>query len=97
MLVYAFLSFGIIGLILCKFENSSAEAGASRRRQCCIITLLLMNRLNKTESAIFASLICFLLPGDLHSELIYLKQSHQCSSSKASIHGADTCVFDLYS
>ena len=32
--------------------------------------LLHMNRLNKTESAIFVSLICFLLPKDLHSELI---------------------------
>ena len=29
-----------------------------------------MNSLNKTESAIFASLICSLLPKDLHSELI---------------------------
>ena len=29
-----------------------------------------MNRLNKTESAIFLSLMCFWLPKDLHSELI---------------------------
>ena len=29
-----------------------------------------MNRLNKTESAIFVSLICSSLSGDLHSELI---------------------------
>ena len=29
-----------------------------------------MNRLNKTESAIFFSLMCSLLPEDLHSELI---------------------------
>ena len=29
-----------------------------------------MNRLNKTESAFFVSLVCSLLPKDLHSELI---------------------------
>ena len=29
-----------------------------------------MNRLNKTKSAIFDSLMCSLLPEDLHSELI---------------------------
>ena len=29
-----------------------------------------MNRLNKTESAILVSLMCSLLPEDLHSELI---------------------------
>ena len=29
-----------------------------------------MNRLNKTEPAIFLSLMCSLLPEDLHSELI---------------------------
>ena len=28
-----------------------------------------MNRLNKTESAMFVSLICSLFPGDLYSEL----------------------------
>ena len=32
-----------------------------------------MNRLNKTESAIFISLVCSLLPEDFHSELTYLK------------------------
>ena len=37
--------------------------------QCCTITLLHMNRLNKTESAIFVSLMCSLLPEDLYSEL----------------------------
>ena len=40
------------------------------REQCCTITLLHMNRLNKTESAIFGSLMCSLLPEDLHSELL---------------------------
>ena len=29
-----------------------------------------MNRFNKTESAIFVSLVCSLLPGDLYSEFI---------------------------
>ena len=33
------------------------------------ITLLHINRLNKAESAIFVSLMCSLLPEDLHSEL----------------------------
>ena len=46
------------------------KAGARGRGQCCTITLLHMNRLNKTESAIFVSLMCSLLPKDLHSELI---------------------------
>ena len=32
--------------------------------------LLHLNRLNKTESAIFVSLMCSLLSEDLHSELI---------------------------
>ena len=31
-----------------------------------------MNRLNKTKSAIFVSLMCSLLPEDLHSEFISL-------------------------
>ena len=31
-----------------------------------------MNRLNKTESAIFVSLICSLLPEDLHLKLILM-------------------------
>ena len=43
--------------------------GARGREQCCTLTLLHMNRLNKPESAIFF-LICSLLPEDLHSELI---------------------------
>ena len=39
--------------------------------QCCTITLLHMNRLNKIESAIFVSLMCSLfLEENLHSELI---------------------------
>ena len=45
-------------------------AGASGRGQCCIIKLLHMNRLSKTEPAIFVSLMCSLLPKDLSSELI---------------------------
>ena len=35
-----------------------------------VAPLLHMNRLNKTESAIFVSLMCSWLPKDLHSELI---------------------------
>ena len=37
----------------------------------CIITLLHMNRLSKTESAIFISLICSLLLDDLIQNLFY--------------------------
>ena len=44
--------------------------GGGARGQCCKITFLYMNRLNKTEYAIFVSLMCSLLPEDLHSELI---------------------------
>ena len=29
-----------------------------------------MNRLNKTDFAVFVSLMCYFLPGDLHSKLI---------------------------
>ena len=39
-------------------------------KQCCNIALLHMNRLNKTESGIFVSLVCSLRTEDLHSELI---------------------------
>ena len=35
-----------------------------------VISLLYINRLNKTESAIFVSLMCSVLPENLHSELI---------------------------
>ena len=56
----------IIGFILSQF----AELSARGHGQCCTITLLHMKRLNKTESAVFVSLMCCLLPEDLHSELI---------------------------
>ena len=42
--------------------------------QCCTITLLHINSLNKTESAIFISLICSLVPEDLHSKLIFKQE-----------------------
>ena len=35
-----------------------------------VALLLHMNGLNKTESAIFVSLVCSLLPEDFHSEII---------------------------
>ena len=60
--------FGI-GLILSQFENRVLLVGSKGRGQCCTITLLHMNRLNKTESAIFVFLMYFLLPKDLYSEL----------------------------
>ena len=61
--------FRTIEFILSQFEKkSSAEAGARGCGQCCTITLLHMNRLNKTKSAIFVFLMCSLLPDDLHSD-----------------------------
>ena len=69
-----FLVFGIIGLHLSQFKNrvllKLVLGRREGREQCCTITLLHMNRLNKTESAIFVSLMCSLLPKNLHSELI---------------------------
>ena len=43
----------IIRLILSQFENR--VAGARGRGQCCTITILHMNRLNKPESSFFFS------------------------------------------
>ena len=51
-------------------KYGSDEAVARGRGQCCTISLLNLNRLNKTESAIFVSLMDSLLPEDLHSKLI---------------------------
>ena len=69
-----FWSVGIIGLRLSQFENrvllNLVLGRGEGREQCCTIILLHMNRLNKTESAIFVSLICSLLTKDLHSEII---------------------------
>ena len=61
-----FWSFRIIGIILSRFENRVPL----KPGQCCTIILLHISRLNKNESAIFVSLMCSLLPKDLHSELI---------------------------
>ena len=68
-----FFQCGIIGLVLSQFENRVPLKLVLGRGQCCTITLLHMNRLNNTESAIFLSLMCSLhpdLPEDLHLELI---------------------------
>ena len=59
-------------LILSQFENIVPPKPVLRgmgggRGRCCTIKLLHMNRLNKTEPAIFVSLMCSLLPEDLHS------------------------------
>ena len=62
---YIFWSFGNIGFILSPF----AQTGTRRRGRCFTTALLHMNRRNKTES-IFVSLMCSLLPEDLHSEFI---------------------------
>ena len=66
---YIFWSFEVIGLILSQFENrvrlKSVRGGVG-------ITLLHINKLNKTKSAIFVSLMCSLLPEDLHSKLILI-------------------------
>ena len=68
---YIFWSFGIIKRILSQFENKvPLKPVLGERGQCCTITLLHLNRLVKTESAIFVSFMCSLLPDDLYSELI---------------------------
>ena len=66
-----FWSFRIIGPILTQFENRvPPKPVLGGHGQCCTVTLLHMYSLNKTESAIFVSLMCYLLPENLHSELI---------------------------
>ena len=65
-------TFWIIGLILSQFESKVSlkpVLGVGVGSVAPII-LLHMNRLNKTESAIFVPLMCSLLLDDLHSELI---------------------------
>ena len=52
------------------WKHSSTEAGARGRGHCCTITLLHINGLNQTNSAILISLTSSLLKEDLHSELI---------------------------
>ena len=83
-------------LIQSQFENRvPLKPVLERRGQCCNITLLQMKRLNKVESAIFVSLMCSLLPKDLHSELI-LSSLHLVFRPVAAVkrllvhhHGAD--------
>ena len=41
-----------------------------RHGKCCIITLLHINKFNKTETVIFVSLTCSMLPEAVHSELV---------------------------
>ena len=55
-------------LILSQFENRFQL----RLEPDCTITIVHLNRLNEKESAIFVSLMCSLLPKDLHSELIFI-------------------------
>ena len=67
LLIWELLSFGILGLILSRFENTVPlkpvlGAGSVASLHNC--------RLNKTEFAIFVSLMCSLLPEDHHTELI---------------------------
>ena len=51
-----------------------------------------MNGLNKTKSAIFVSLMCSLLPEDLHSELILLSTK----SSNIILFAEKKCAKDPY-
>ena len=61
-------------------KKEFSVAGAREHGQCFIITLLHMNRLNKTESADLRFFDVFLLPGDLLSELFfYLHCSWFCA------------------
>ena len=68
---YMFLwSFGIIGLILSQFENRVLLKPVLVARAVITITLLHMNRLNKTETAFCVSVMYSSLLEDLHSKLI---------------------------
>ena len=63
----------IIGLIHSQFEESSAEPRARGHGQCCIITFSTAHEQTyKTKSAIFISLMCYLLPEDLYSEFVHV-------------------------
>ena len=53
---------------MCRIEENT-------KRTTKFHTLLHMNRLNKTESAIFVSLMCSLLSEDLYTKLIYVDWS----------------------
>ena len=66
--VILLLTFG--RCILSQLENRLPLKPVLGAGQCCTITLLHMNRLNKTESAIIVPLMRSLLPEDLHSEFI---------------------------
>ena len=62
-------------LLLCTLynKNRATFCNVVYSFQCYIrwvFILLHMNRLNKTESSILISLMCSLLPEDVHSELI---------------------------
>ena len=53
-----------------QFENKVPQQPVlGGRGQGCITTLLHMNRLNKTESVMFVSLMCSLHLEDLHQNL----------------------------
>ena len=72
---YIFRSFGIIGLNLCQFENSvrmKSALGEGEGGAWAVLPHFITahEQTHKTVSAIFVSLMCSLLPEDLHSELI---------------------------
>ena len=64
----------IIGLIHSQFEDRvPLNPGLGGMGSVASLHLVLhMNRLNKTMSAIFISLMCYLLPEDLYSEFVHV-------------------------
>ena len=64
------LSFFLRG-VLDEILNLNESVSEDFPSYSCTITLLHMNRLNKTESVIFVSMVCSLLPEDLQSDLFF--------------------------
>ena len=64
--------------------------------RCCSILFLHMNRLNKTESALFVSLMLSLFPKDLHSDLILWDQNIIWWNGMKHFHGKRLCHFQFW-
>ena len=79
--VFIFWSFGIIGLIPIQFKNRvPLEPVLGGVGSVAPLHSLNIKRLNKTESAMFVSLMCSFLPEDIHSEFnaAYSDVSNDC-------------------
>ena len=72
-----FWSFGIIELSLSQFEKR-IPLKPVLMDMSSVAPLLHINKLNQTESAIFVSLVCSLLPEDLYLDLFLLLLLLRC-------------------